>query len=518
MFYIMGVDLGTTNVKAAIFDENGKHVAEDSLEVPLRQPKPGWAEQDLNEILSVATSCIRNTLEKANIDPSKIVGIAFDGQMSGLGAVDKNLEPVMPFDSWLDTRCTPYIKKMYKYADLIIQRSGGAPGYSHGPKILRWKEEMPELFDKISKVVVPATYVASKLAGLKASDVFIDYTYLHFSNVCDLKNIRWDEELCQMFGIPAEKLPRIVKPWEIVGKLSKEASSKTGLLEGTPIIAGCGDQASAMLGVGIVEPYILFDSAGTASVLALSIDDFRPDMKHKVLLTARSVLPELWYAIAFINGGGQNLRWFRDVFAFSEKEVAKHLQRDPYEILNEEAERLSPGSDGIIFVPHLGGRMCPPQPHFRGVWFGFNWGHSKAGFYRSILEGIAYEYSFYLEIIKDLFPDASFKYTIVVGGGAKSDLWNKIKASVLEMPYVKVNRREGAVFGTAVLAGYGSGLIRDIKDFIKRVVTIEKTMEPVEEWKKVYERYRKFYRKLLIETDHLFLEFLEGECDHDRRN
>ncbi len=509
MYYVMGVDLGTTNIKAALFDEEGKLVADAFSEVPLYQPRPGWAEQDLNEILNIATDCMKKCLEKASVDPKRIVAVAFDGQMSGLGAVDRHLEPVMPFDSWLDTRCSPYIEKMYKYVDLVIRKAGGPPTYSHGPKILRWKEEMPSLFEKMEKFVVPAVYVASKLGNLQVKDVFIDYTYIHFSNLCDIEKNTWDEDLCRLFGIPTEKLPRIVRPWDVVGRISKEASESTGLLEGTPIVAGCGDQAAAMLGAGVVDPFVLFDSAGTASVLAITVDEYKPDTRYRTLFMAHTVFPDIWYAIAFINGGGQNLRWFRDEFASPERDVARLMGVDPYEVLNEEAKRVPAGADGVVFIPHLGGRVCPSQPHLRGVWFGFNWGHSRAHFYRSILEGIAYEYGFYLDVIREMFPEVSFKHAVVVGGGSRSELWNGIKASVLELPYYRVNRTEGAVFGSAVLAGFGVGLFKDLRETIRKSVSFTSLTEPCEEWMRIYSKYKGFYRELLEKVNEMFQRFFK---------
>ena len=509
MNYLMGVDLGTTNVKVAIFDDKGNLIADSLKEVALYHPKPGWAIQYLDEIFKSATDCIKESLEKSGVNPKDIAGIAFDGQMSGLGAVDKNGDPAMPFDSWLDTRCTPYIERMKEYESLIIEKAGGPPSYSHAPKILRWMEETPEIFEKISKFVVPAVYVASKLSGLKPKDLYMDYTYIHFSNLCDIQKMEWSEEICEIFKIPMDKLPRIVKPWEIVGKVSKEGSSLTGLVEGTPVVAGCGDQAAAMLGAGVVEPYLLYDSAGTASVLAMTLEDYKPDLKYKTMFTARTVLPDLWYSIAFINGGGQDLRWFRDVFCLSEKEVAGLLGESAYNLMNEEAEKIEAGSEGIIFIPHMGGRVCPSEPKIRGVWVGFNWGHTKAHFYRSILEGIAYEYHHYLSIIKELFPHASFKHSVAVGGGSASKLWNRIKASILNVPYVTINRAEGGVFGSALLAGYGVGVFDDLRKATREFVKVIDTVEPSKELSRKYSKYVRLYIKLLDMMKPFFNELLD---------
>jgi xylulokinase len=515
--YLIGVDLGTTNVKSGIFDENGNLISIFSQEINLYHPKPGWAVQDLNEIFSIATKCIRNSIEKSKVNPKDIIGIAFDGQMSGLGAIDEKGDPAMEFDSWLDTKCTPYINYMKKDEELIIQKSGCPPTFSHAPKILWWKNEAKEVYKKIRKFVVPAVYIASKLGNLKPNDIFIDYTYIHFSNLADIQNMKWSEEICELYDIPIEKLPRIVNPWDVVGKISSFGKDVTGLLEGTPIIAGCGDQPAAMLGAGITEEGILYDSAGTASVLAITLNEYKPDLKYKTMYMARTVFPDLWYSIGFINGGGEDLRWFRDTFCLSEKEVGKLLEENIYNLLDKEAEKICPGSDGIIFIPHMGGRVCPSEPNIRGTWIGLNWGHEKRHLYRAILEGISYEYFYYLKIIKELFPNITFKKAVIVGGGAESKLWNTIKSSVLGVPYTKINRIEGAIFGSALLAGYGVGLFKDLKETLKKFIKDIEFFEPQRTLNEKYFKYATLYIKTIESLKGIFEELSKIREEIDKR-
>lgn len=476
--YLIGVDLGTMGTKAAIFDTGGNLVALAFEESKLLYPKPGWVEQEPEDFYLSSLRTIKECLEKSGVEPGEVAALAFDGQMAGIGTIDAQWQTPTVYDSWLDTRCKPYIDRMREHQDIIIEKTGGPPTYSHGPKILWWKEEQPEVFRKIVKFVVPGGYVAGRMAGLKGEEAFMDYTYVHFSCLSDTRKAAWDGELCDLFEVPMEKLPRIVKPWEIIGQLTPEAAEGCGLLAGTPIAAGCGDQAAGMLGAAMVEPGLVFDVAGTASVFAICVDEFIPDLEHNTLFTARLVPEDLWYALAYINGGGLNLRWFRDELAQEEKKEAQLTGKRVYALLDETAAAVHPGSEGLIFLPHLGGRVTPSDPDIRGLWLGFTWSHGKGHLYRSLLEGVAYEYAHYLGIERSLFPHMEFKEARVIGGGSVSDFWNQIKADILGIPYVRLNRQEYAVLGSAIVAGYAVGVFDDLKATAKGFVEPISRIEP----------------------------------------
>jgi len=494
--YLIGVDLGTTGTKAAIFDQDGQLKALAYEETKLYYPKPGWVEQDPEDFYVSAVRTIGRCLRESDISPHQVAGIAFDGQMAGIGTVDSGWRTPTFYDSWLDTRCKPYINHMKVHQELIIAKTGGPPTYSHGPKILWWLNEAPEIRDKICKFVVPAGYVAGRMAGLKGEEAFIDYTYLHFSCLSDTKAAIWDKELCTLFDVPLEKLPRIVNPWEIIGGLSPQAAKDCGLLAGTPIAAGAGDQAAGMLGAGMVEPGTVFDVAGTASVFSICVDRFIPDLKHKTLFTAKLVPQGLYYALAYINGGGLNLRWFRDELGEKEKEEAALQGKGFYALMDEKAAAVPAGSERLLFLPHLGGRVCPNDPDIRGLWLGFTWAHKKEHFYRALLEAVAYEYAFYLGIEKELVPDLQFIEARVIGGGAASQLWNQIKADVLNLPYVLLNRQECAVLGSAIIAGYAVGLFDSLTETARRFVQPVSRVEPRKEYYLYYQPLVKQYIEL----------------------
>ncbi len=488
--YLIGVDLGTMGTKAAIFDIDGNLLALAFEESKLIYPKPGWVEQDPDDFYLSSLRTIKECLQKSGVEPGQVAALAFDGQMAGIGTVDSQWQAPTVYDSWLDTRCKLYIDRMSEHQDLIIENTGGPPTYSHGPKILWWMHEEPEIFSKIHKFVVPGGYVAGRMAGLEGDDAFIDYTYIHFSCLSDIRTAKWSEELCHVFDVPMEKLPRIVKPWEIIGQLTAEAAEACGLLAGTPIAAGCGDQAAGMLGAAMVEPGMVFDVAGTASVFSICVDQYTPDLAHKTLFTGRLVPEDLWYSLAYINGGGLNLRWFRDELAKEEKAMAEREGRSAYGILDAAAASVPPGSDSLLFLPHLGGRVTPSDPDLRGLWLGFTWGHKKEHLYRSLLEGVAYEYAYYLDIERSLLPDLAFREARVIGGGSRSDLWNQIKSDVLGLPYVQLSREEYAVLGSAIVAGYAVGAFDDLK------ATAKSFVEPVS---RVESRpqYHAYYRPLV---------------------
>lgn len=467
--YLIGVDLGTSSTKSALYTREGQLAAEASMEVPLYYPSPGIVEQDNDDFYRTAAQTVKQCLQESGIDPRQVAGIAFDSQMAGIGTVDEDFKPATRFDSWLDMRCQPYIEAMEREAgDLVTALSGCPPTCDHGPKILWWKEEQPRAFERIAKFVTPAGYVAGKMAGLKGEEAFIDYTFIHFSGFSDARSGSWSPQLCKKFGLEASKLPRIVEPWHVVGEVQQGPAQAFGLAPGTLVAAGCGDTAAGALGGGIVRPGMLFDVAGTASVLAGCTGEFVADVKHRALLTMRSVIPGLWNPLAYIGGGGLALRWFRDEFFNNWRGRQQAEAPGLYEELSALAAEVAPGANGLFFSPHLGGRICPSSPQMRGAWVGFSWGHRQAHFARAVLESVAFEYAFYLKILRELIPDLKLFEARVVGGGARSPVWNQIKADVLGVPYQPLQGSEFGSWGCAMIAGKAAGLIDDLVEMASR--------------------------------------------------
>ncbi len=361
-------------------------------------------------------------------------------------------------------RCQPYIEWIERQAgDRVTRLTGCPPTCDHGPKMLWWKHERPAEYVRIASFVTPAGYVAGRVAGLRGDQAFIDHTFIHFSGFSDARSGKWSQELCDVLGMDRGKLPEIVEPWRVIGEFSEQAGRDFYLPQGTPVAAGCGDTAASALGAGIVRPGMLFDVAGTAAVLAGCTDRFVADEKHHALLTMSSVIPGLWHPLAYIAGGGLALRWYRDQFFNTQRGQPLSLENDLYDEICALAESAPAGSDGLFFSPHLGGRICPAAPEMRGAWVGFSWGHSQAHFSRALLESVALEYAYYLKILKEYLPDLRLLEARVIGGGGRSPVWNRIKASVLGVPYRRLTGEFGAR-GAALVAGKAVGIYDDLAE------------------------------------------------------
>jgi xylulokinase len=451
----VGCDLGTLGTKAAVVDESGEVFGQAFEEIALSQPRPGCVEQEFADIEDSAHRTIRRAVAESG-RARDVAGIAFSGQMSGIGAIGADHEPVTRYDSWLDTRCEPYIARMAEHADRVTELSGCPPTYSHGPKMLWWRHERPAEWARIARFVVPGAFVAGRMCGLSGADAFVDRTYLHFSNLADTASARWSDELTGLFGVDREVLPRIVDPLDIVGELTCQAAAATGLPVGTPVAAGAGDQAAAALGGGVLRPGHAFDSAGTASVFAVCVDGFHPDVAGKAVMAAQSVVSGVYLALAFVNGGGLALRWFRDEI----------VPGSTYRDLDELAATTPAGADGLLWFPHLQGRVLPPQPHTRGAWIGLTSGHGPGHLYRAMLEGIAYEYAEWARAIQEMSdPEGDgppLTEARALGGGAGSALWNHIKADVLGIDWVPLARQECGVLGDALIAAVATGHVKDL--------------------------------------------------------
>ena len=481
---LLGVDIGTQGTKAVLFDGKGRTLASAFRKSRLHKPAPGVVEEDPGYQVKTVCQCIKACVADAGVKPLEVAAIGIDGQMAGILGIGADGQHVTPYDSWLDTRCSPYIALMQKRAgDEIIRKTGGPASFNHGPKILWWKHEHPEVYDRIVAFVQPGGYAAMQLCGMDASQAFIDKSYLHFSGFADNPRACWDKPLCKRFGIRTAKLPRIVDSHEVVGELTRRAAGRCGLEAGTPVVAGCGDTAASFLACGATREGICVDVAGTASVFAATTGQFKVDTKLRTLGWGQSATPGLWHPYAYINGGGMNLEWFvrelaRQGKSSSEKSLA-HLDRL--------ASRMDPALDDPIFVPHLGGRVSPSQPELRGSWAGLNWSHTTVHLYRAVLEGVALEYCVYRDVLQSVNPELKIREVRITGGGERSAVWNQIKADALGIPVVQINRHEGAPMGAALLAGYGVGLFGRLETAAAEWIRKGQSVRPV---RKLASHYR----------------------------
>ena len=470
MQYIIGVDLGTQATKAGICDENGTVLGSAAVESKLLYPEEGAVEQDPEEMLASVLSSIKEVVQASGIHPGRVAAICIDGQMAGITGVGPDGKAVIPYDSWLDTRCGSYRQPFIDYGEERVIRLTGTPvTYAHGPKILWWKTQRPEQYKKIYKFVQPAAYCTMRMCGLKGDETFIDHTYLHFSGFADTQRREWSPELLSALEVDENKMPKIRRSFDTVGRLIPDMALACGLPPGIPMVAGCGDTVASAFGAGVIKSGTLLDIAGTASVLCCAADVYAPDVKHKTLLYAPSVLEDLYYPMAYINGGGMCLKWLRDDVLSGQY---------TYSELNEMAAGVQPGSGNLFFLPHFSGRVCPNDTLVRGGYFNLSWTQNAASLYRAILEGISYEYGIYANIIHELIPDLTFSNVISVGGGAKSRLFRQIKADVLGTPVSAINQTDTALLGCCAIAGYAVDLFPYPESLIEKVVQPDKTENP----------------------------------------
>jgi xylulokinase len=473
---VIGIDVGTQGTKGLLLTQDGQQLSSAFRPSDLRRPAPGVVEEDPERQFATVCEVIQQCLDSSGADPSGLAAVAISGQMAGVIGIGEDGRNVTPYDSWLDTRCSPYAGEMDRSAgEAIIRSAGCAPSFNHGPKILWWRNERPEVFRTIGSFVQPGGYTAMRLCGLTASEAFIDHTYLHFSGFADNAAGRWNLALCEQFGLDPSLLPRIVEPHSVVGAVTAEAAARSGLKAGTAVVAGCGDTAASFLACGATAEGICVDVAGTASVFAATTSSYRPDLAHRMLACGRSATPRLWHSYAYINGGGMNLEWFR-------REIADGRRGDASDELSfEDLERLAaqaPRDGAPVFVPHLEGRVCPSEPDLRGGWLGVTRTTSIGALYRAVLESIALEYGLYRQAILSLYPNLRLRELRITGGGERSTLWNQIKADVLGMSVAQVQGGGGAPLGAAMLACFGTGLVADLPTAARQWIMLGRRFTP----------------------------------------
>lgn len=450
---VIGIDIGTQGVKAAVFTIDGRCLGQAFAPSQLLCSAAGEVEEDPEVQVANVCRTMRMCMHKAGLHADDVAGIGLDGQMAGVIGVDREGRCVTPYDSWLDTRCAPYIAVMNRRAGTrIVQRTGGPASFNHGPKALWWKQERPNVYRRIHAFVQPAGYAAMRLCDLHGDAAFIDWTYLHFSGFADTAAGKWDAGLCRTFDMDGEKLPRIVAPQTVIGELSARMARRCGVRAGVPVVAGCGDTAASFLACGAVAPGICVDVAGTASVFAATGAVMQPDVKNGMLSCGRSAVPGLWHSYAYINGGGMNLEWFRRELAGSGK--GKLPSWDELE-----AQAAQADVNGPFFVPHMAGRVSPPQPNLRGAWVGLSHVHTRGDLFRALLESVALEYAVYRDVLRTLHRSFQLRELRITGGGERNALWNQMKADALGVPVRRILDPYGAPMGAAMLAGWGVGLL-----------------------------------------------------------
>jgi xylulokinase len=499
--YLIGVDLGTSVVKATLFDLDGNAVAHATRATTLHQPQPGIAEQAPDEFVAKTLDLIAEVVEKSAIEPTDVAAIGFDGQMGGLMGIDSQWNPVTPwYPSTLDSRYQPYLEEAERrYGNRVFELAGAA--VLGAPRMAWWKDQHPDIYRKIDKVLILANYVAGRLAGLSAEDAFIDPSSLTWIGTAETRERAWSDELLDIWELTGERLPRIVPSATVIGHLSETSAPRCGLAAGVPLVAGAGDQVAGFVGAGVVDAGECIDVAGTFPVFATCADQFLVDTENGMFQSLAGPLgDDNWYWMMYIGGGGLTHRWFVEQFSTGmldtglldtdllntgHADSAKSL----YALLDEQARAVPAGANGLLFLPHLGGRICPVDADSRGAWIGFDWTHTRAHFYRALLESVGYDFAQALRVLRTYSPELDLSGVRVIGGGASSELWNQIKADVLGLPYFTLQHADCAILGSALIAGHAVGIYHDLADAARSCARITSNTMPQPDIHQVYEPY-----------------------------
>jgi xylulokinase len=412
--------------------------------------------------------------------------------MHGLVMLDAAGEVVRPALIWCDQRteeeCRAITKRLGAKRLIDLVANPALTGFTL-PKIWWVREHEPEAWSRVRSVMLPKDYVRFKLTGARATDVADASGTLMF----DVVNRRWSVEMLQASDLPAEILPQVFESSEITGRVSKEGAAASGLPEGTPVVAGGGDQAAGAVGMGIVEPGNVSATIGTSGVVFAATSSPTVEPKGRIHTFCHAI-PRRWHVMGVTQGAGLSLRWFRDQFGAGAS----------YDALMKEASAAPPGADGLLWAPYLMGERTPHlDPNARGALVGLTAQHTRAHVIRAILEGVAFSLRDTFTIFRDLgVPVKSIR---LGGGGARSPLWQQIQADIYGMPVELVAADEGAAYGAALLAGVGAGIWPSVDAACKTAVHVAKKIEPIGEnadlMNRRYEEYRKLY-PALRQIDH----------------
>ncbi|PYS75024.1 MAG: xylulokinase [Acidobacteria bacterium] len=489
----LGIDTGTGGTRALLIDAEGRVTTSATIEhLPFASPETGWAEQDPRDWWRAATLAIRYVISKNDIRPEEISAIGFSGQMHGAVLLDQHDEVLRPSIIWCDQRtsaqCVAITEKIGATRLIELTCNPALTGFTL-PKMLWVRELEPELWRQVRTVLLPKDYVRLRLTGDKATDVADASGTLLF----DVARRKWSQAMLAATEIDEALLPRVYESPEITGVVSSVGAAATGLRAGTPVVGGGGDQAAGAVGMGIVRPGTVSATIGTSGVVFAASDKPALDPKGRVHTFCHAV-PGRWHVMGVTQGAGLSLRWFRDQFGAGADDA-----RDPYERLTEEAARIPPAANGLIWTPYLMGERTPHlDPHARAALVGLTANHTRAHVVRAILEGVAFSLRDTFEIFSEM--NVPVREIRLGGGGARSELWRQIQANVYGREVKTVEAEEGAAYGGALLAGVGAGAWRSVDEASDSVVRIKSAVAPnpeaVETLEHQYRRFRAIYPAL----------------------
>jgi len=468
---VVGLDVGTTGVKAIAVTPDGGVAARAERGYPLSTPRAGWSEQDPEDWWRATEGCL------ADLGPLEIAGIGLSGQMHGLVALDERGRVLRPAILWNDQRTAAECAEIEERVGLerLIALTGNRAltGFT-APKLLWIRRHEPDVYARIRRVLLPKDYVRLRLTGAWAMDLADASGTL----LLDVAGRRWSEEMLAALELPAGWLPPLLESPEVSG-------STPG---GVPVAAGAGDCAAAALGVGIDRAGPLSIVLGTSGVVFATLPGYAADSRARVHAFCHAV-PGAWHAMGVMLSAAGSLQWFRDRLA----------RETPFGDLVAEAAAWPPGAEGLLFQPYLAGERTPhADPSARGAFVGLELRHDRGALVRSVLEGVSFGLRDSLELLRELGVDAD--RARVSGGGARAGLWLAILASVLGLPLETTAVEEGSAYGAALLGGVAGGVFADVHEAVARCVRVETTIDPdpasSAAYEEIYPRYRALYPAL----------------------
>ncbi|MEM3654156.1 MAG: xylulokinase [Candidatus Bathyarchaeia archaeon] len=494
--YTLTVDIGTTGCKVILFDKHGSIVSKASSYFATKYLYAHWAEQNPEDWWYATVYAIKNALRK--VDSKKVIGISLTGQMSGVVLLNKNKEVIRPCIIWMDRRAIEQaekVKKRLNEKDVYKITGHRVDPAFFAMKLLWIKENEKSKFNKAKYFLLPKDYIRMKLCNSIATD----YGDASGTMLLDIRKRDWAIEFIEDLKIPIEKLPRILEPYEIAGELIESSAKTFGLKHGIPIITGSGDGLCSALGAGVVKQGICHEVTGTSTVVSVCSKSLSYDPEMRVIMNCY-VMPKLWLIEAPMSTTGAILEWFKNNF------LIYYNKSRVYGLMSKEASKVGIGSDGLILLPYFMGERSPVwDPKAKGVLFGLTLSHSKGHFLRAILEGVAFS----LNQILELFEEIGIKVKEIrsTGGGSRSKVWNQIKANVTGKPVITLKTEETTLLGAMLLALYGLGFYKSLKDASNYIIKIAERNFPDKNIHVKYSKYYSIFKQLYPRLKDLFQRF-----------
>ena len=484
MPYLLGIDVSTTATKALLIDENGTVVGVASTPHDLSTPRPLWSEQDPEQWWHATQNSIRQVLQTTEIEPAAIVGIGLTGQMHGLVMLDDRGGVLRPALLWNDGRASAQcdaIRARLGLERLVAITGNDAFAGFTAPKLLWVREHEPETYAQTAQILLPKDYIRYRLTSAFATDKAGAGGTL----LLDLASRGWAGALLNALDILPAWLPDTFEGPAVTGRITAEVASATGLAEGTPVVAGGGDQAAQAVGVGAVRPDVWALTLGTSGVVFAPSETALTEPQGRVHAFPHAV-PGRWHLMGVMLSAAGSLRWYHDTLA---TDLA-------YDALLDEAAVVPPGSEGLVFLPYLTGERTPhADPHAQGAFIGLTPRHTRGHLTRAVLEGGSCGLRDNFRLLEEVgLP--SPRQVRISGGGAQSPLWRQMLADILGVELVSVQTAEGAALGAALLAGVGAGLWPTVEAACDETVATQEATTPDREQAAFYEAAYAQFRAL----------------------